>query len=83
MAIEHHYYRRHSSFKEITVKIQFPVDYPGSILFLEIVSKFISESLLQGLVNRCEQELNLHLDKPQVYKEYIGGYMGGGGQVST
>lgn len=49
------------------MKLQFPSDYPDSILFVETVSKYISENLLKGIVNVCEQELHQLKGKPQVY----------------
>ncbi|CAG2060139.1 unnamed protein product, partial [Timema podura] len=57
---------RQTAFKNIIVLIQFPEDYPHSSLLLELKSKTLSDKLLDGLTNVCEQEAKKILGKPQV-----------------
>nr|XP_023014346.1 uncharacterized protein LOC111504084 [Leptinotarsa decemlineata] len=57
---------KRTEFKKIIVCIQFPPDYPQTPLLIELKSKTLSEKLLQGLTNVCEQELKKYLGKPQV-----------------
>ncbi|KAK3932589.1 RING-box protein HRT1 [Frankliniella fusca] len=52
--------------KTIVVCIQFPADYPSSILLIELKSKTLSDSLLEKLTSVCEQELKKYLGKPQI-----------------
>lgn len=57
---------KRTDFKKIIVCIQFPDNYPHIPLLLEIKSKTLSEKLLQGLTNVCEQEIKKSIGKPQV-----------------
>ncbi|XP_069703326.1 uncharacterized protein [Periplaneta americana] len=57
---------RRTTFKHIIVCIQFPSDYPSSPLLIELKSKTLSDKLLDGLTNVCEQEAKKILGKPQV-----------------
>lgn len=53
-------------FKKIIVCAQFPKDYPKSPLLVELKSKTLSDNLLDGLTNVCEQECKKILGKAQV-----------------
>ncbi|KAG5897023.1 hypothetical protein JTB14_021746 [Gonioctena quinquepunctata] len=55
-----------TDFKKLIVCIQFPENYPKSLLLLELKSKTLSEKLLQRLTNVCEEEIKKYLGKPQV-----------------
>lgn len=57
---------KRTDFKTVTVCIQFPQKYPEVPLLIELKSKTLSEKLLLGLTNVCEQELNKILGKPQI-----------------
>lgn len=57
---------KRTDFKKIIVCIQFPQDYPDGPLLIELKSKTLSDKLLQGLTNVCEQEIKKFLGKPQV-----------------
>lgn len=57
---------RKTGFKTLVVCIQFPENYPGSPLLLELKSKTLSEKLLQRLTDVCEAELKKAPGKPQV-----------------
>lgn len=59
-------HRRHTEFKQLTLCIQFPKDYPKERLIVELKSKTIPEKFLDGLVNVCDQELTKHLGNTQV-----------------
>ena len=59
-------FHRHTEYKEITVKIQFPDDYPNSLLIIETKSKTICMKMIKGLENICEQELRKEIGRPQV-----------------
>ncbi|XP_021913994.1 uncharacterized protein LOC110827050 [Zootermopsis nevadensis] len=56
---------RRTAFKHIVACIQFPSDYPRSPLLIELKSKTLSDKLLDGLTNVCEQEAKKILGKPQ------------------
>ncbi|CAH1159441.1 unnamed protein product [Phaedon cochleariae] len=55
-----------TEFKKIVLCSQFSKDYPKTPLLIELKSKTLSEKLLQGLTNVCEQEIKKYLGKPQV-----------------
>lgn len=55
-----------TDFKHFIVCMQFPQDYPKSCLIIELKSKTLSERLLQGLSNICDQECKKYLGKPQI-----------------
>jgi len=57
---------RRTAFKHIVACIQFPSNYPFSPLLIELKSKTLSDKLLDGLTNVCEQEAKKILGKPQV-----------------
>lgn len=59
---------KRTHFKAITVCMQFPEDYPSASLLIELKSKTLSEKLLNGLTNVCENEAKKFLGKPQVLK---------------
>ncbi|XP_066993090.2 uncharacterized protein [Anabrus simplex] len=57
---------RRTAFKNIVTCIQFPTHYPDEPLLLELKSKTLSDKLLDGLTNVCEQEAKKILGKPQI-----------------
>ncbi|PSN38747.1 hypothetical protein C0J52_16952 [Blattella germanica] len=57
---------RRTAFKHIIACMQFPSEYPHSPLLVELKSKTLSDRLLDGLTNICEQESKKILGKPQV-----------------
>lgn len=57
---------KRTDFKTVIVCIQFPEQYPETPLLIELKSKTLSEKLLLGLTNVCEQELKKISGKPQV-----------------
>ncbi|XP_063224127.1 uncharacterized protein LOC134531960 [Bacillus rossius redtenbacheri] len=57
---------RRTGFKHIVACIQFPEDYPQYPLLLELKSKTLSDKLLEGLTQVCEQEAKRFSGKPQV-----------------
>lgn len=57
---------KRTEFKKVIVCIQFPAEYPKAPLLIELKSKTLSDKLLQGLSNVCEQEIKKSLGKPQV-----------------
>ncbi|KAJ8971560.1 hypothetical protein NQ314_000647 [Rhamnusium bicolor] len=57
---------KRTEFKRLVVCIQFPENYPRTPLLIELKSKTLSDKLLQGLTNVCEQEIKKSLGKPQV-----------------
>lgn len=57
---------KRTDFKKVIVCIQFPDNYPTESLLIELKSKTLSDKLLQGLTNVCEQEIKKSLGKPQV-----------------
>lgn len=57
---------KRTDFKKIVACMQFPSNYPSAPLLLELKSKTLSDKLLQGLTNVCEQEIKKWLGKPQV-----------------
>lgn len=57
---------KRTDFKKVTVCIQFPNNYPTEPLLIELKSKTLSERLLQGLTNVCEQEIRKFLGKAQI-----------------
>ena len=62
---------RYTDFKQLTLCIQFPKDYPQEKLIIELKSKTIPEKFLDGLVGVCDQELNKHLGNTQVHATSI------------
>ena len=50
----------------MTVKIQFPDDYPNSFLLIETKSTHVSANLLKKLESVCEVEMGVLIGKPQV-----------------
>ena len=58
---------RHTDFKQLTMCIQFPQDYPRERLIVELKTKTIPDKLIEGLVTVCDQELSKHLGQPQVH----------------
>lgn len=57
---------KRTHFKALIVCIQFTETYPSTPLLIELKSKTLSEKLLQGLTNVCEQEAKKYLGKAQV-----------------
>lgn len=57
---------KRTDFKKVIICIQFPANYPTEPLLIELKSKTLSDKLLQGLTNVCEQEIKKSLGKPQV-----------------
>lgn len=57
---------KRTDFKKIVICMQFPENYPAKLLLIELKSKTLSEKLLQGLTNVCEQEIKKSLGKPQI-----------------
>lgn len=57
-----------TEFKKIIICIQFSENYPREPLLLELKSKTLSEKLLYGLTEKCEEEAKKHLGKPQIMK---------------
>ncbi|KAJ3657465.1 hypothetical protein Zmor_009266 [Zophobas morio] len=57
---------KRTEFKSVVICIQFPETYPSTPLLLELKSKTLSEKLLHGLTNVCEQEAKKYLGKAQV-----------------
>ncbi len=57
---------RHTEYKQLTVRCQFPGDYPSSPLLVELNSKTIQEQVLDRLVRVCDKELRSHLGEEQV-----------------
>lgn len=57
---------KRTDFKKIIICIQFPENYPTIPILIELKSKTLSDKLLQGLTNVCEQEVKKSLGKPQV-----------------
>ncbi|XP_008192661.2 uncharacterized protein LOC663687 [Tribolium castaneum] len=57
---------KRTKFKALIVCIQFTETYPSTPLLIELKSKTLSEKLLQGLTNVCEQEAKKYLGKAQV-----------------
>lgn len=57
---------KRTDFKKVIICIQFPTNYPTEPLLIELKSKTLSDKLLQGLTNVCEQEIKKSLGKPQV-----------------
>ncbi|XP_012261543.2 uncharacterized protein LOC110116774 isoform X2 [Athalia rosae] len=55
-----------TTFKKIVICAQFPEDYPKTPLLVELKSKTLSDNLLAGLTNVCEQECKKLLGKAQV-----------------
>ena len=53
-------------YKQMTVCIQFPDEYPKTPLIVEIKSKHISQKLINGLAELSEAEAKKHLGRPQV-----------------
>lgn len=62
---------RKTSFQTITACIQFPSEYPKTVLLLELKSKSLSENLLQKLTNICEREAKTYSGKSQILKTLI------------
>lgn len=63
------YTYRHTNFKQLTVCVQFPENYPEERLLVELKSKTIPKKLVDGLVSVCDQELLKHKGQAQVYSE--------------
>lgn len=57
---------RKTVFKKLIICAQFPEDYPNTPLLVELKSKTLSDNLLNGLTNVCEQECKKILGKAQV-----------------
>ncbi|KAF5308254.1 hypothetical protein FQR65_LT06247 [Abscondita terminalis] len=57
---------RKTQFKIIIACIQFPENYPNSPLLIELKSKTLSDKLLQGLTNVCENEAKKFIGNRQV-----------------
>lgn len=62
---------RKTKYKKLTVSIQFPDDYPNSLLFVELKSKVISQPTLQQIMKSCQNHLNYYLGSKQVLKIYL------------
>lgn len=54
---------KRTEFKTIIVCTQFPEEYPKVPLLIELKSKTLSDKLLLGLTNVCEQEVKKILGK--------------------
>nr|CAB3261955.1 uncharacterized protein LOC100177726 [Phallusia mammillata] len=52
--------------RELTASIQFPKDYPESILLIEIKSKVFPPSLVNHISQICDQELKKYVGQKQV-----------------
>lgn len=52
--------------KSLVVCMQFTETYPKTAVLIELKSKSLSEKLLNGLTNVCEQEAKKYLGKAQV-----------------
>lgn len=52
--------------KSLVVCLQFPEDYPSSLILLELKSKTLSDKLLVKLTFACELHLKKHIGKPQI-----------------
>ncbi|XP_014666702.1 PREDICTED: uncharacterized protein LOC106808481 [Priapulus caudatus] len=58
---------RRTKFKDVTVCLQFPKDYPNRPLVVELKSKTLPDKLLDGLSRLCEKECaEKHLGREQV-----------------
>ena len=57
---------RKTKYKQMTVHLQFPKDYPQSGILVELKSKTLSEKLLNKLVDICDQEIKKYIEKQQV-----------------
>jgi len=55
-----------TKYKKLTVSIQFPDDYPNSLLFVELKSKVISQPTLQQIMKSCQNHLNYYLGSKQI-----------------
>jgi hypothetical protein len=60
------YGRRRTKFKEVRVAVQFPKDYPGVPLIVELKSKTLSGKVLDSLTRLCDEELKKWKGKQQV-----------------
>jgi ubiquitin-protein ligase len=59
------YGRRRTKFKEVRVAVQFPKDYPGVPLIVELKSKTLSGKVLDSLTRLCDEELKKWKGKQQ------------------
>ncbi len=50
----------------------FPVDYPRSLILVELKSKTLAARLLTGLTRVAEDEARKFLGRPQVISNFIG-----------
>lgn len=57
---------RKTQFKQVVICIQFPRDYPKSLILIELKSKTFSDQLLKKLTDICEEEAKKHSGRPQV-----------------
>lgn len=56
----------HTDHKQLVVLAQFPVGYPSQILLVELKSKTLPATLLDGLIRVCDNELQKHIGSDQV-----------------
>lgn len=57
---------KRTDYRQLVLSIQFPKDYPNSVLLLEAKSKTIANELLAGIVKVTEEHLQKFKGKPQV-----------------
>lgn len=57
---------KRTSFKTIIVCMQFPADYPKFPILIELKSKTISDKLLSGLSNICDNEAKKNINRAQI-----------------
>ena len=57
---------KRTDYRQLVLSIQFPKDYPNSVLLLEAKSKTIANELLAGIVKVTEEHLQTFKGKPQV-----------------
>lgn len=62
---------RKTKHKQLTVRFQFPEEYPQAPIIIELVSRIMSHKLLDGLSKICEEEAKKLLGQRQVGKPKI------------
>ncbi|XP_037818986.1 uncharacterized protein LOC119608585 [Lucilia sericata] len=55
-------------YRQFTVCLRFPEDYPKRTILVELKSKTLSEKFLQGLTGLCEKQCQEYLGKPHCIK---------------
>jgi hypothetical protein len=59
-----------SAYKKVACCLMFPVDYPRSLILVELKSKTLAARLLTGLTRVAEAEARKFLGRPQVIQKF-------------